>query len=91
MASDAIIKSLKEIVGDKNASASEAVRQAYSRDQNYMFNEPKQPGYVVRATSKEEIRQILKLANDKKVPIIPLGQGVTFEVYAFQRNLDQFC
>ncbi|NVM52073.1 MAG: FAD-binding oxidoreductase [Candidatus Helarchaeota archaeon] len=76
MASDVIIKALKGIVGDSNASMSEAIRQAYSRDQNYMFNEPKQPGYVVRVTNKEEIRQILKVANDNKVPIIPLGQGV---------------
>ncbi|MHA1130481.1 MAG: FAD-binding oxidoreductase [Candidatus Helarchaeota archaeon] len=76
MASDAIIKALREIVGDKNASASEAITQAYSRDQNYMFNEPMQPGYVVRATNKSDIKQILKVANENKIPIIPLGQGV---------------
>ena len=76
MASDAIIKALKGIVGDSNASMSVAVCQAYSRDQNYMFNEPKQPGYVVRPTKTEEIREILKIANENKVPIVPLGQGV---------------
>ncbi len=76
MASDAVIKALRDIVGDKNASASPAIAQAYSRDQNYMFNEPMQPGYVVRAQTKEDIKGILKVANDNKIPIIPLGQGV---------------
>ena len=74
--SEVITKALKEIVGDKNASASEAIRQSYSRDQNYMFNEPQQPDYVVRATTKEEIRKILKVANDNKIPVVPLGCGV---------------
>lgn len=77
MASQAeIINALKEIVGEKQASASEAIRQAYSRDQNYMFNEPKQPDYVVRPTTKGEVRKILKLANENKIPIVPLGCGV---------------
>ncbi len=76
MTSDVIIKALKGIVGDSNASISEAIRQAYSRDQNYMFNEPMQPGYVVRPSKTEEIRDILKVSNENKVPIIPLGQGV---------------
>ncbi len=77
MASQAeIIKTLKEIVGDRNASASEAIRQAYSRDQNYMFNEPKQPDYVVRADSKEKIQKLLQFANANKIPVVPLAAGV---------------
>ncbi|MHA1649185.1 MAG: FAD-binding oxidoreductase [Candidatus Helarchaeota archaeon] len=76
MASEAIIKALQEIVGEKNASASPAVRQAYSRDQNYMFNEPQQPDYVVRANSREKVQAVLKLANEKKIPVVPLAAGV---------------
>ncbi len=72
----AIIKALKEIVGDQNASNSEAIRQAYSRDQNYMFNEPKQPDYVVRVKTRDEVKKVLKLANENKIPVVPLGQGV---------------
>ncbi|MHA1266348.1 MAG: FAD-binding oxidoreductase [Candidatus Helarchaeota archaeon] len=71
-----IIGALKKIVGDQAASASKAVRQAYSRDQNYMFNEPKQPDYVVRVKTKEEVREVLKLANTHKIPVVPLGCGV---------------
>jgi len=71
-----IIRALKDIVGDLNASNSEAVRQAYARDQNYMFNEPKQPDYVVRVKTKEEVKKVLKLANEKQIPVVPLGQGV---------------
>ncbi len=76
MASEAIINALKAIVGEMNASASPAVRQAYSRDQNYMFNEPKQPDFVVRADSADKVKKVLEFANEKKIPVVPLAAGV---------------
>jgi len=35
--------------------------------------EVKRPGFIVRAGSTEEIQEIVRLANQNKIPIIPIG------------------
>ena len=35
--------------------------------------EAKKPGFIVRPGSTEEVQEIVRLANEYKVPIIPVG------------------
>lgn len=76
MANTGVLELLQQAVGSQNASTDDAIMMAYSRDQNYMFNEPKKPDYVVRVRTADEIAAVLKIANEHKVPVIPLAQGV---------------
>lgn len=76
MPEERILKILEQIVGEDRATADDAEMIAYSRDQNYMFNQPQLPDYVVKPTNKAQVKQILSVANRYKIPIIPLAQGV---------------
>ena len=78
---------LKSIVGSENVTDKEIILDAYmgggpvisaavGRDRASQRREAvqeKKPGFVVRAGSTEEVQEIVRLANQYKVPIIPLG------------------
>lgn len=70
---DNILKILQDIVGEENATDDEFVRLAYSRDQNWNFNPPRMPDYVVRPANKNEVQAVLRLANRYRIPVIPIG------------------
>ncbi|MHA1269922.1 MAG: FAD-binding oxidoreductase [Candidatus Helarchaeota archaeon] len=67
-----IIKVLQSIVGKKYASDDPSVRFAYTRDQ---IVKSKGPDFVVLPKNKEEIKAILKFANEEGIPVIPKGTG----------------
>ncbi|MBI4775988.1 MAG: FAD-binding oxidoreductase [Deltaproteobacteria bacterium] len=68
-----VLKELRSIVGEKNATAAKHVRFAYSYDMSFV--QPKMPDYVVMAQTVEEIQGILRLANKEKIPVIPFTAG----------------
>ena len=62
-----ILKELKSIVGEKNATAEQHILYAYSYDMSFVA--PKLPVYyVVMARTVEEIQKLLKFANKEKIP-----------------------
>ncbi|MFQ5887546.1 MAG: FAD-binding oxidoreductase [Candidatus Hydrothermarchaeales archaeon] len=63
---------IREIVGEQNFSEEEAELVAYSGDSS-IFKE--KPLCVARPSNKEEIVEIVKFANENKLPIIPRGAG----------------
>ncbi|MFX1293490.1 MAG: FAD-binding oxidoreductase [Promethearchaeota archaeon] len=79
-----VYEELESIVGVKNISAKEADKIAYGRDSfplkimqyrlSSILKQP-MPDYIVWAESTEQISSILKLANKKKIPVIPYGGG----------------
>jgi FAD/FMN-containing dehydrogenase len=71
-----LLEELQRIVGKDYVSDDKAIAAAYSRDQHWSFVPPKNPAYVVRPGSKEEIRKVLMLANDRGVPVIPWSTGI---------------
>jgi alkyldihydroxyacetonephosphate synthase len=79
-----VYKGLESIVGSKNISTRDADRIAYGRDafqlkvmQYRLPSILKQPlpDYVVWVESVDQVSNILKFANEKKVPVIPYGGG----------------
>ena len=68
-----VLKELRSIVGEKNATAAKHVRFAYSYDMSFV--QPKMPDYVVMAQTVEEIQGILRLANKEKIPVVPFTAG----------------
>jgi len=76
------LKALRQIVGDKYVSTSDADRTIYSRDCNPVsiiwssegvIQHP--PDFVVWPGSVEEVVKIVRLAAERKIPLVPFGAG----------------
>jgi glycolate oxidase len=68
------------IVGSENVTDKETILEAYMTTVTGRFSVGKQeipeenkPGFIVRAGSKEQVQGIVRLANEYKIPIIPMG------------------
>jgi glycolate oxidase len=66
---------LAKIVGPQYVSNHPEERFIYSRDMGTM--EPSDPDFVVMPGSTEEVQKIVLLANREKMPIVPMGGGLT--------------
>jgi glycolate oxidase len=73
---DLVYDKLVKIVGEEYVTREPTLLMPYSRDQDWPMVSPKMPGIVVRPITTEEIQQILVLASENKVPIIPLSRGL---------------
>ncbi len=87
MEKSVLYERLKDIVGTKNITDKEIVMEAYTasyalkeRESSGIsaiyavrYAEPKKPGFIVRPGSTEEVQEIVRLANQYKIPIVPMG------------------
>ena len=69
---DELLEQLRQIVGEEYATNDPAIRIGYSRDQVLTT---KGPDYVVAPESKEQIQEIMQLATEREIPVIPKGTG----------------
>jgi len=76
LSEESILKTLQHIVGVEGATNDTPDLIAYSRDQNWLFVPPQKPDFVVKVRDKNQIREILRLANRYKLPVVPLATGV---------------
>ena len=79
---DTLVIDLKKIVGDKWVSTEHADLVAYAKDSMLIsfrwIQEGKLSGLphvVTWPETDEEISEILKVANERKIPVIPYGEG----------------
>jgi len=70
-----LYNTLCEIVGKDFASNQKEEIYIYSRDLGAM--EPRRVDFVVMPKTTEQVQNIVKLANENKTPIVPMGGGVT--------------
>lgn len=70
-----VLKCLCEIVGKEFASNKQEETYIYSRDLGAM--EPRRVDFVVMPKTTLEVQKIVKLSNENKIPIVPMGGGVT--------------
>ncbi len=68
-----IINKLKEIAGSENVFIDEETLALCSKDETEDFRFP--PEAVVKPLNTNQISEILKLANEKKIPVTPRGGG----------------
>ena len=71
---NAIYESLVKIVGKNYVSNQKEEQYFYARDGGLM--PPLEPDYVVLPKTTEEVKEIVKLANREKVPVVPTGAGL---------------
>ncbi|MHA1105268.1 MAG: FAD-binding oxidoreductase [Promethearchaeota archaeon] len=70
-----ILNKLKEIVGSEFASNNPVDLYIYSQDPG--ASEPRPVDFVVLPKTVEEVQKIVRLANQEKIPIVPMGGGLT--------------
>ncbi len=73
----AILDDLRVIVGDENLSTTEAQRSLHAQDQGH--HEAVLPDVVVWARSPQQVADVLKCANDARIPVTPWGVGTSLE------------
>jgi len=71
------ISLFKSIVAPERVSAGESVRELHSRDES--FHRRCRPEVVIFPLSSKEISDILKMANEKRIPVTPWGAGTSLE------------
>jgi glycolate oxidase len=78
---------LKSVVGSENVTDKEIILDAYmgtttasqavGRDRMTQYSRKDvvehRPGFIIRAATKEEVQEIVRIANQHKIPIIPMG------------------
>ena len=69
-------KELTTIVGSKYVSDAPKVLKAYSKD--HSFGAPRVPNYIVKPKSAGEVQEVIKLANERRMPVVPCSSGVHF-------------
>jgi len=73
--SEEVLGRLSKIVGSKNVVTDREKIEAYSHDETPPEQYGHMPEVVVTPGSAEEISKILKLANEKLIPVTPRGAG----------------
>ena len=71
-----IKEKLASVVGAKYVIDSPRGLKDYSRD--YSLTSPMMPSYAVQPKSSQEISQIIKLADEYRLPVVPSSSGVHF-------------
>ena len=67
-----LYRELGSIVGPKYVSDNKGVLLSYTRDMS-LFPPAKPQGVVVRPGSTQEVVEIVRLANQTRTPLIPMG------------------
>ena len=70
-----ILNALIEIVGERGVSNTPEELWFYSRDPGVLT--PHLPDYVAAPRTTEEVRKIVLLANREKIPVVPMGNGMS--------------
>ena len=74
---DRELKSIRQIVGSERISMGESILDLHSKDES--FHQRRKPDVVVWPLRTGEISEILKLANEKRIPVTSWGAGTSLE------------
>jgi D-lactate dehydrogenase (cytochrome) len=72
---DRALESLRKIVESERISIGESILDLHAKDES--FHERRKPDVVVWPLNAEEISEILKLANEKRISVTPWGAGTS--------------
>jgi FAD/FMN-containing dehydrogenase len=68
-----VYEKIENVVGTKFVSDSKPIRYSYSMNCDFVLQEV--PSIVVKPKTAEEVSEILKIANEFKIKVIPRGNG----------------
>lgn len=72
-----MIEELKERIDADRISTNETVIEQHSKDESY--HTPSNPDVVVFPKTTKEVSEIMKIANQYEVPVVPFGLGSSLE------------
>jgi D-lactate dehydrogenase (cytochrome) len=72
-----LVDALRDLVGASQVSTTSADREHHARDQS--AHPASAPDVVVWPTSAQQVADVLRLANDQRVPVTPWGTGTSLE------------
>jgi FAD/FMN-containing dehydrogenase len=67
---------LAKIVGGENVVDDPEELRSFSADQS--LEEPRMPSYAIRPKDSQDIQEVIQLANEIKVPVVPSSSGIHF-------------
>lgn len=71
------IEQLQQIVSHEQVTTNEVLRTQHGKDESY--HEPHLPDVVVYPKTAQEVSEILTLANEQRIPVVPFGLGTSLE------------
>lgn len=71
---DTLLGELVAVVGTKHATADPTVLERYSRDPS--FSPPHRPNYVVFPNSDSQVQELVRIANQHQIPVVPRSSAV---------------
>ena len=74
---DRELELIKGIVGEGRVSTGESILDLHGKDES--FHSRRRPEVVIWPLSAEEISEILKIANKRRIPVTPWGAGTSLE------------
>lgn len=78
------IEELVGLLGSERVTTNPTVLEHHSHDESY--HAPRLPEVVVFPQNAEEVSQIMKLANEKKIAVTPFGLGTSLEGHVIPYN-----
>ena len=75
---------LNDVLEKDQITTNETVRQLHAKDESH--HEPVLPDVVVYPRSTSDVQNILKIANEFKIPVVPFGVGSSLEGNAIPVN-----
>ncbi|GGA36640.1 FAD-binding oxidoreductase [Psychrobacillus lasiicapitis] len=72
-----IVETLKEFLDENQVSVNQTVRELHSKDESY--HDVCLPDIVVFPKTADQVSQIMKIANNLKVAVVPFGRGSSLE------------
>ncbi|CAM3302943.1 MULTISPECIES: FAD-linked oxidase C-terminal domain-containing protein [Brevibacillus] len=78
------IEELVGLLGSERVTTNPTVLEHHSHDESY--HAPRLPEVVVFPQDAEEVSQIMKLANEKKIAVTPFGLGTSLEGHVIPYN-----
>ncbi|MCS0787060.1 FAD-binding protein [Cytobacillus firmus] len=76
-ASISLVHALKEVLSEQQVTENQTVRELHGRDESY--HKESLPDIVVFPETAQQVSEVVKLANQYKVPIVPFGLGSSLE------------
>ncbi|MEK5080441.1 FAD-linked oxidase C-terminal domain-containing protein [Solibacillus sp. FSL W7-1436] len=71
------IEQLQQILSSEQVTTNEVLRTQHGKDESY--HEPHLPDVVIYPKTAQEVSEIVALANEQRIPVVPFGLGTSLE------------
>lgn len=84
IATEQLVHQLRKILTNKQVTTNENVRELHGKDESY--HTACLPDIVVFPENTQQVSDIMKLAHEKQIPVVPFGLGTSLEGHVIPYN-----